>query len=141
MTSIASPNIAHSGFNDLIDLVSSTTSRLGVALYNSRFYPEQESYPGDMGKRLPELDKGKGKAPAVAGVRYEQTKARANVDPADIKATGRRVGPGGGQGMRQRAGDIKGKGPRREEAAAVVHNGLRYRKVDKRSIGAPTDFR
>jgi hypothetical protein len=134
---MARTNIAHSGFNDLLDLVSATSSHIGL----SRFYPEQDYAPLMMGRRLSflDLDKGKGKAVEALGVRYEQTTARPNEDPNTARATGRQDGPTRDQALRKRNDDKRVKGV--VQPVVGARKGLRYRRVDKRSIGPPTDFR
>lgn len=133
-------NIAHSGFNDLIDLVSTTTSRLGLAIANSRFYPEQPLPSPELRRPLPPIPRGAD----TIGMRHESIKPRPNVGPNAIKASARQAAPGRDQGLRQRT-EAKDRGIGVKKAEGVVgegmRNGLRYRKVDKRLIGAPTDFR
>lgn len=140
---IMTVNIAHSGFIDLLDLVSTTTSRIGLTLANSRFYPEERYDTSTMGSRSPLADINKrGKAQPISGVRYEQTRARENVDPDDTRVTGRQIGAKDG-GLRQRNEVKRGKEALKKTEGKMVgvRNGLKYRKVDKRSIGSPTDFR
>lgn len=88
-----------------------------------------------------DLGKAKDREIPTTGVRYEQTKARNNIDPNDVKATSKQVGQTR-DNPRQRGGKQEGRqGVTSPSPLGPARNGLRYRKVDKRLIGAPTDFR
>ncbi|ORY35880.1 kinase-like domain-containing protein [Naematelia encephala] len=128
-------HFAHSGFHDLINLVASTPSRLGANLAsNSRLLISTPSSVVPGGKRrkdkweLVNLDE-------LVGVRYEAMEARSNVDPNAARGG---VAPRGRRAGAAARGGKPGGGVGREE----WKNGqLRKRKVDKRIIGPPTDFR
>ncbi|WWD20522.1 hypothetical protein CI109_104998 [Kwoniella shandongensis] len=144
-TTAASPShIVHSGFNDLITLVASTPSRLGTNLAsNSRLFvsPPQP----------------RGGAPYTGGVRrrskgLEDTSLENRVvarphEPLSPRHKGDVSSRGGGRGVPAARGgraQCLARGGRtgqtggREEWQAVE---LKKRKVDKRMIGPPKDFR
>jgi hypothetical protein len=126
----------HSGFVDLVNLVASTPSRLGLTLANSRFFGN--SPPGSPPLNAPTRGwnrGGGGEGEEVIGVPYDRMVAWPNVDPnARAAAVGKILGPPSGSPKDGRARV----GLERQTQAAVE---LRKRKVDKRIIGVPTDFR
>jgi hypothetical protein len=133
----------HSGFVDLVNLVASTPSRLGLTLANSRFFGS--SPPGSPPLNGPARGwnrGGGGVDEEVIGVPYDRMAAWPNVDPNDrAAAVGKILGMPSSSpvnGM-PRVGVERPAGVERHAQAAVVE--LRKRKVDKRIIGVPTDFR
>lgn len=63
-------------------------------------------------------------------VRYEEVKAKPNIDPDDPKNKARK------KGIAKAGGDVVKAG-----SQGCTNVELRRRKVDKRMIGAPMDFR
>ena len=153
-------HIVHSGFNDLINLVASTPSRLSVSIApNSRGIRSTASRLTSSGGKRHKKSRDRGRTgesrpdEGLIGVRYEQVRARANVDPNDprnkkwgtkmttpvetkaIRDTGSsRGGRAGGLARGGRAGAVGARDQWKDGE-------LRRIKVDKRMIGPPTDFR
>ncbi|WVQ95741.1 hypothetical protein IAU59_002840 [Kwoniella sp. CBS 9459] len=122
------PHMVHSGFNDLTNLVASTPSRLGVNIAsNPRSYgpTSYERGYGNIGPRY-----GDGLPPASSRDSFlrlgDQGQSRGKQAARGGRARG--LGRGG------RVGVVGG----REEWRAVE---LKKRRVDKRMIGPPMDFR
>ncbi|WRT70461.1 uncharacterized protein IL334_007459 [Kwoniella shivajii] len=117
----------HSGYTDLISLVSSTPSRLGANLAShSPVGISSQTNRGryrNVGSRFPDEFPGLPRADSYARIMEEQIPA------ASRGGRARGYARGGG-----RKGAISGK-------EAFSGNELRKRKVDKRMIGHPTDFR
>ncbi|KAK8850341.1 hypothetical protein IAR55_004258 [Kwoniella newhampshirensis] len=127
-------HVIHSGFNNLITLAATTPSRLGANLAsNSRLYTSQPPtrggapYPGALTKRSKGPDEVNTQPREPVALRPGQDGA-ARGTPAARGGRARGLGRGG------RIGATGG----REEWAAVE---LKRRKVDKRMIGPPMDFR
>jgi hypothetical protein len=112
-------HLLHSGFIDLASLIASTPSRIAG---QSRLWAANQPAP-PLGDDW-----------SIIGVPYENNPAKGNVDPsaqspAYLPSRGSPAARGGKAGGMARGG----------RAAAAGE--LRRRKVDKRMIGPPTDFR
>ncbi|WVR08425.1 hypothetical protein IAU60_005480 [Kwoniella sp. DSM 27419] len=134
MTSQARPTppyMVHSGFNDLLNLVASTPSRLGVYLAGQPALSSDS--PTTAGYR------NVGARPGAEGwppSSYDGSYTRL-LDDHDTPSRGA-PSPRGGRGRAMmRGGRAGGMAGRQDWKAAE----LRKRKVDKRMIGPPTDFR
>lgn len=103
-------NITHSGYQGLIDLVTTTTSRLSLSLPSYLLLVDTTSSVerSDMRRMSRDLGKAKDREIQTTGVRYEQTKARPNVDPSNVRATGRQAGQPNDD-LRRRGGRQQGK--------------------------------
>ncbi|OCF34459.1 AGC/NDR/NDR protein kinase [Kwoniella heveanensis BCC8398] len=123
------PHMVHSGFNDLMNLVASTPSRLGVNIAsNPRSYGPisyQKGY-GNIGSRY-----GDG-LPAASAGRESYHRLGNHAPSRGIQAS--RGGRARGLGRGGRVGVVGG----REEWKNVE---LKKRRIDKRMIGPPMDFR
>jgi hypothetical protein len=128
----APSHILHSGFVDLANLITSTPSRLIPA---SRRWSNQQPSPNRVykqgGRKLDDEPWD------LAGVPYERHVAKENTDPSD-RLLPPRGGPAGRGG---RAGGVARGGMAAGGRADQKHVELRRRRVDKRMIGPPTDFR
>ncbi|WWC65471.1 uncharacterized protein I303_108089 [Kwoniella dejecticola CBS 10117] len=135
----APPPFIHSGYNDLVSLVASTPSKLGADLAsNPRLSNRPQARGGyaNTGFRFPD---GLPRADSYVKLIAEQSQSTSNGRAAFPSAG---AGPGrGGRGVPRghaRGGGRTGAAFGREEWRAVE---LKKRKVDKRMIGHPTDFR
>ena len=143
-------HFGHSGFNDLVHLVASTPSRLVALPSKSKVLVATPS--GYAPNSRKQTRKGPIDEDGLIGVRYEEIKARPNIDsnnprtkvkksPMDIRAS-RGIGSGRGGRAGGMAGGMAGgrvglTGGRDEWKSGE----LLRRKVDKRTISSPTDFR
>ncbi|ODO10449.1 hypothetical protein I350_01044 [Cryptococcus amylolentus CBS 6273] len=126
--------MVHSGFNDLINLISATPSRLGAMpngvnngdpKRNSRFSPNRDSGLPRKSYELP-----------VAGGGY--TDEELSKPPVPPKKGDRKESPKGLQSPRSPQSSKPPTPPAKEPPQSKE---LKKRKVDKREIGYPTDFR
>ena len=112
-------HLLHSGFVDLASLIASTPSRIAT---------QSRLWAGYQPARLASDDW------SIIGVPYERNLVKDNMDPNAPSPTGL---PGRGSPA-VRGGKAGGMA---RGGRAVVAGELRRRKVDKRIIGPPTDFR
>ncbi|WWC72355.1 uncharacterized protein I206_106317 [Kwoniella pini CBS 10737] len=126
----AQPPLIHSGYDDFVSLVASTPSKLGTDLAsNPRLYnaPQVRGRYSNLGTRLPD---GLPRADSYVKLIAEQSSANSRVIPPS--------GRGGRARRYARGGGRIGANGDREEWKAVE---LKKRKVDKKMISNPTDFR
>ncbi|WWC98809.1 hypothetical protein V866_005702 [Kwoniella sp. B9012] len=126
----APPPLVHSGYNDLVSLVASTPSRLGVNIASN---PQSSRYSSP-----PQVFRGN-----YARLPDPLPRADSYVRLIQEEVTTRPViSSGGGRGGRARGyargGGRVGSGNGREEWKISE---LKKRKIDKKMIGFPTDFR
>lgn len=147
-------HVLHSGFVDLVDLISHTTSKLGVQVASSRFLSglpssldtRENRFPGAYPARKTERQDQQRRDSKyhVEGIPYEQTQARSNVDPNAVPRGDRAGGQGKGK-ERERDRERELRERQKISSMAQAHmkmpTPLKYRKVDKREIGPPMDFR
>ncbi|KAK4684758.1 hypothetical protein P7C73_g5406, partial [Tremellales sp. Uapishka_1] len=131
--------VQHAGFNDLLDLVAGTPSRVGIGLSNSRFFTPPLAAetlvvvnPTDDGGTV----SGNG-----YGYEYEDTMPKRTVPRSKDKDKDK-----DGKKEKERVKEeVKGRkdkvGKPKAGRVGMDEGGLRKWRVDKRMIGPPRDFR
>ncbi|WVW81114.1 hypothetical protein I302_103105 [Kwoniella bestiolae CBS 10118] len=125
------PPLIHSGYNDLVSLVASTPSKLGVNLASN---PQSSKYnsPSPLLRGYPRLPDPLPRADSYVRLIQEEVTTRPFLPSSSSVARGGRA-----RGYARGGGRV-GAGNGREEWKVSE---LKKRKIDKKMIGYPTDFR
>ncbi|WVQ70619.1 hypothetical protein IAR50_000139 [Cryptococcus sp. DSM 104548] len=130
--------MVHSGFNDLISLISATPSRLGVATNGVNGDPKRDSRwspARDSGLPRKSFERPVAPVDGVAGIGY--TEEELSKPPVPPNNADQREIPG----LQSPRSPQSSKPPTPPAKELPQSKELKKRKVDKREIGYPTDFR